>query len=203
MSEPSHQDANGGEIAPREGTLAWLAAQEHVEVLGLVVPSVHRIPDGSTLAIEDGGTACRLIRPDGRRCGAPKTKRYGLCMVHLGGGSDPAKLNQQANIAKAKLRARRELLGIGPSRVGSPRSHARLAALERADALAAALVDGPLDDASLTSIERQRAAALALDQTFPMQTTTLEVELPASEDEAGAMGWAQMQALAAKLLASE
>lgn len=40
-----------------------------------------------------------------------------------------------------------------------------------------------------------------LDATWPLQQTTVEVELPADEAGIEAMSWAQLQALAAELLA--
>jgi hypothetical protein len=101
------------------------------------------------------------------------------------------------------MRARRELLGIGPSRVGNPREMARLAALERAEELANALVHAPLDDLDLSSLERQRAAVTALEQTFPLQAMTVEVELPAEASSVAAMGWEEMQQLAGRVLELE
>ena len=77
---------------------------------------------------------------------------------------------------------------------------ASLGALERADEIAAALVDGPLDDREIGSTERQLAVVRALDATFPLQSTTIEVELPADGEGVAAMGWEAMQALASRLL---
>lgn len=188
----------------REGTLAWLQQLPHVNVLGLSLPNVHRIPDGSTLApLDDDDFHCRLIRPDGRRCGAVGTRVYGICNAHLGGGArDLTAIGAAGRASRARMKVRRQMLGIGPARVGNPRSHARIAALERAEELAEALVNAPLDDPSLGTIERQRAALAALDATFPLQQATLELELPADPDEVASMGWEQMQQLAAKLLTS-
>jgi len=191
------------EPPPREGTLAWLQQQPHVEVLGLELPVTHRVVEGSQLAPIDGDPHCRVIRPTGERCRAIATRSYGLCTAHLGGGSqDLAAAGRAGNAAKARLKARRQLLGIGPSRAGNPRSHARLAALERAELLAEAIVIAPLDDASLGTIERQRAALAALDATFPLQRVDVELELPASPDEAEGLSWEAMQRLAAQLLSS-
>lgn len=192
------------EPPPKEGTLAWLQQQPHVEVLGLELPVSHRVPAGSQLAsAEDEPGRCRVIRPSGDRCKATATRVYGICSGHAGGGlQDFAIGSKVAHRNKARLRARRELLGIGPSRVGNPRSHARLAALERAELLAEAIVIAPLDDASLGTIERQRAALAALDATFPLQRVDVELELPASPDEAEGLSWEAMQRLAAQLLSS-
>jgi hypothetical protein len=126
---------------------------------------------------------------------------YGLCIVHLGGGMrDMAANARKAHEAKSKLRIRRQLLGVGPARVAQPRQIARLRAQERAEELAEALVDGPLDDAELGSLARQAAVIRALDATFPLQTATVELELPAEPEAMGSMSWQDMQALAARLL---
>src|SRR5262249_7353483 len=71
---------------PKEGTLAWLELQPHTTVLGLELPDVHRVPADAELAPDDGRN-CRVIRPDGERCGAPRTRAYGVCLVHAGGGA--------------------------------------------------------------------------------------------------------------------
>jgi hypothetical protein len=76
-------------------------------------------------------------------------------------------------------------------------------ALERAEELARAIVEGPLDDPELASVERQLAAIRALDATYPQAQTSIEVELPADEAGIEAMGWQEMQQLAARLLGSE
>ena len=91
-----------------------------------------------------------------------------LCSAHAGGG-DPEAGVIAAREKRTKLKARRTLLGIGPNRVGNPRAHARLRALERADDIAQALIDAPLDDAELGSVERQLAVVRGLDATFPLQ----------------------------------
>lgn len=193
--------ANEGESAPREGTLAWLQLQEHVDVDGFELPSVHRVGEGSLLLGEDDGR-CRVVRADGRRCHSPRLRLYGVCLVHAGGGgfSDPAAMSKRAHAVKLARRERRELLGIGPRRSASARQIARVHALERAEELAAAIVDGPLDAEGLGPIERQGAALRALDATFPLSSTTVEVSLPATAEEASGMGWAEMRQLAARLL---
>jgi hypothetical protein len=196
-ADESDQDA---QPALREGTLAWLESLEHVEHCGELVPRVHRMADLELLAA-DGSRRCRVIKRNRERCGAPPTRRYGICLVHLGGGTqDLQAARAQGRATQARFKARRQLLGIGPSRVGNPRSHARLAALERAQELADALVHAPLNDATLGTIERQLAANRALDATFPLQATTVELELPATGEDVPGMSWQAMQALASRLL---
>ena len=125
-----------------------------------------------------------------------------MCSVHAGGG-DPASASRLGNAQKARLKARRSLLGIGSQRVANPRAIARLHALERAEDIAKALVTDPLDSNDLTAFERQTAVIRALDATFPLQSMTVEVELPADEAGIGAMGWEDMQRLAGQLSSGE
>lgn len=205
--EPTHaaieDPASEGEETPRYGSLAWLELQEHVTVLGRELPAVHRVPPGSSfLTDSERGTRCALVKPDGTACRAPGTKRYGLCIVHSGGGSDPAAMSAKGTAALARIKLRRETLGIGPRGGGNPRALARMAAAERAEDLAGALL-APLDDRKLSSLERQGAARVILGETFPLQAGTVELELPADPASMGAMGWAEMQALAARLLAPD
>lgn len=197
---PAKSDKNVSE-EPSIGTLAWLQLQEHVEVDGVELPTCHRVPEGSTFAVERDGR-CRLVRPDGRRCKATATRRYGVCLVHAGGGGahDIAAMSRKGREAKARLKARRSLLGIGTHRSADPRQVARLRALERAEEIAEALVDGPLDDADLSAFARQTAVLRTLDATFPLAQVTLDVELPAEPAEVAGMGWQQMQALAQRVL---
>jgi len=196
--EPLH-----GEVleAPREGTLAWLVLQPTVDVHGLELPARHRIPASATLAPADGGS-CRVVHPERGRCRAPATKRYGICLVHAGGGGmlDPRDLAAKASAARTRLKQTRKLLGVGPVRGANPRQTARLLATARAQDVAEALL-APLDDGKLGSLERQGAMLRMLDATWPLQQTTVEVELPADEAGVEALSWAQMQALAAELLA--
>jgi hypothetical protein len=181
---------------PKKGTLPWLAAQTHVDWEGLSVPDVNRIPPGSERYTGEDDGKCRVVMPERGRCRAPRVRTYGICSAHLGGG-DPGAGADAATASRVKLKERRMLLGIGPGRVGNPRQHARLAALARADELAKALVDGPLDDVELGSVERQQAVIRMLDSTFPLQSMTVEVELPADAAGVAAMGWEEMQRLAA------
>jgi len=95
---------------------------------------------------------------------------------------------------QARLKVLRQTLAIGSVRSTDPRYAARLAAALRADDLAKAIVDGPLDDRKLSTVERQRAALSALDATYPLQTVTAELSL--SED----MDWQSMQSMAVNLL---
>lgn len=183
---------------PREGTLAWLQQQPHVDILGLSLPTCHRIPEGSQLAEANGH--CRVIKPSGERCRAPATRLYGVCLVHVGGGgADLAEMRAKSATARLKLKTQRQLLGVGPSRVGSARQRARFQAAARAAEVAEALL-APLDDEALGSMLKQAAAVKILDATEPLQTSTVEVELPAEEAGIEALGWMEMQALAARLL---
>ena len=120
-------------------------------------------------------------------------------MIHAGGGADPASISAKGTAKLARLRVQRELLGIGPRGMGNPRMAARAAAAERAEDIAAALL-APLDDRKLATMEKQAAARVILGETFPLASATLEVELPATADDVGALGWAELQALAARVL---
>lgn len=91
----------------------------------------------------------------------------------------------------------RQMLGIGSGRVNDPRAAARIRAAVRADDLAKAVVDGPLD-AELKPLDRQRAALAAIDATYPLQTVTAELSLSADTD-IDAMDWATMQRIALSL----
>jgi len=202
-SSQTPEPVEGAELveAPREGTLAWLALQQHELVMGRELPACHRIPDGASFRSDaERGGRCALVRSDGSVCGAVATRRYGVCLVHCGGGaSDLAEMSRQGAAKLARLRIRRELLGVGPRTAGNPRALARLAAAERAEELAAALL-APIGARGLGPLEQQRAAVAVLDATFPLQAATLEVEVPADAEGVGSMGWAEMQSLAAKLL---
>lgn len=188
---------------PKLGTVAWLQTHDHVDWEGLSVPAIHRIPAGATRATEPS-TRCQVLKPDGERCGASATKVYGICVVHAGGGgpADITVFSQQGRDAQARMKVQRKLLGVGAVRVGSPRQRARIRAAARADEIAEALVDGVLD-AELPPLVRQQAVVRILDETEPLQLTTVEVELPTDAAGVSAMGWAQMQQLAAQLLSED
>lgn len=195
----TQMEQTGEPEPPRHGTLAWLALQPHVDVLGVSLPTCHRVPASATLAPEPG-RHCRVIQPTGQRCGAISTRRYGLCLVHSGGGGfqDPAAMSSRAHAVKARLRHERVLLGVGPSGRAEPRQLARLAALRRSAELASALVDAPLDDKSLGTVERQTAVLRALDATFPLLKAEFTVDVPA-DGNIGSLGWQDLQALAGRL----
>jgi hypothetical protein len=192
--------ASASEEPPRYGSLAWLGLQEHVTVCGRELPSVHRVTAGMSMrSDQERGSRCAVVKADGVPCGAPATRLYGVCLVHAGGGADPRQIGAIGGAGNARLRLRRQLLGIGPSRVANPRALARLAAQERAEDIAAALL-APLDDRKLSSLEAQGAARTILGETFPLSTATIELDLPSDAEQVGSMGWADMQALAARLL---
>lgn len=169
------------------------------------LPEGHRIPPDATFHLGEDDGRCRVIRPDGRRCGAPRVRALGLCSGHAGIGgvaTDPTGSALLAHASKARIRERRQLLGIGPRRNADPRQIARIRAHERAEDAALALVDAPLDDRSLGTIERQRAVVTMLDAVFPLATTSVEIELPVEGAGVAQLGWQDMQALAARLLDS-
>lgn len=187
-------------IEPKQGSLAWLQTQEHVDVRGALLPHCHRIKEGMTWGEPEPGR-CKVINASGERCRARPTRVYGVCFGHLGGGgmSDPHAMSAKANSVKAELRVRRELLGIGARRVADPRSLARLAAQRRAEDIASA-VWAPLDDGELSSVERQVATIRGLDATFPLQALSLSVSLPADAAGVEGMSWADMQVMAGELM---
>jgi len=179
------------EQGPKPGTLAWLLTLPTVDVHGFELPSVHRVPEGGSMVLGDADGRCRVVRPDGARCKSPSLRAFPACLVHAGGGgftSEGARaMSKRAHAVKIARRERRELLGIGPRRAASARQIARVHAIERAEQLAAAIVDGPLDDPSLTTVERQRAALAAVDATFPLAHVSAEVSIPAGAEDAAAM----------------
>jgi len=191
---------NGREPAPKPGTLDWLASLPTVLVDGRELPNSHRCPEGSSFRSDaERGGQCALVRSDGSICRAPATRRYGLCIVHAGGGiQDTHTLALAGGQARARLRLQRELLGYSPGGNANPRAIARIAAAAAADEIAAALL-APLSDRKLGTVEKQRAAALVLGETFPLQRETVELELPADAAGIGSMDWQSMQALAARL----
>jgi hypothetical protein len=69
----------------------------------------------------------------------------------------------------------------------------------RADDFARVIVDEPLD-AEIGAVAKQRAAIDALELLYPPATVKLEVDAPVDEQGVEALGWAEMQALAAQLL---
>ncbi|HSV08571.1 MAG TPA: hypothetical protein VLI07_18790 [Candidatus Binatus sp.] len=177
------------------------AAEPCVQDAKLALPEGHRVPEGATLLEGEDDGFCRVLKLDGSRCRAARIRGTPLCAGHtgIGVGRDPQGNAVLAREAKARVRARRELLGIGPARVAQPRQIARLKAQERAEEIAAALVIAPLEDPSLGTLERQRAVVTMLAETYPLATASVEVEVPAA-GEVGSLGWADMQALAARLL---
>ena len=117
----------------------------------------------------------------------------------MGVMGDPAGNAHLAAASKARIRARRQLLGIGPRTAAQPRQIARMRAAERAEEAATALVDAPLDDPSLGTVERQRAVLAFLDALYPLASATVEVELPAEHGSVVGMGWQELQQLAARI----
>ena len=189
-------DADVVEIKPRPGTLAWLRTHDLIERDGVLVPSCHRIPEHAELCAADDTPRCR-VTVDGERCKGTRLIAYGLCMGHAGGGGtrDLPAMQEKSTAKRQQLRLTKQVLGIGPKTAANPRAVMRLLAAQRANELASAVVDGPLD-ADLGPIERQKAALAALDATFPLEPATLQVELGDPES----MSWEDMQRLASSLL---
>lgn len=195
--------AAADELEARPGTLAWLALQPHTLVHGLEVPACHRIPADATLAPYGDEKACRVIRASGDRCGATATRRYQVCLAHAGGGmTDYSAMSARGHASKARLRHTRTILGVTHAGRHDPRAIARMRAFERSDELASALL-APLDDPDLKSLQRQHAAIAALDATYPIQTATLEVQIPADGHEVSSLSWADLQGLAARVLGED
>jgi hypothetical protein len=186
---------------PREGTLAWLRLQPHVEIDGRTIPGCHRLDldAGSLLTLAEDDGRCQYVRPSGERCGAPRTLDYGLCLVHSGGGSDLAEIGRKGSATKTRLRIARQALGIGSVRTADPRTLSRIRAQARAEEIAEALL-APLDADDLGAMTRQRAAQTILDALWPQQTVSLSVEVPADEAGVQTLGWREMQQLAAQLV---
>ena len=184
-----------GNDAPKRGSIAWVQAQGTVERDGRQVPACNRIPADATL--DPSTTSCMVVFNDGTRCRGTAVRKLGLCMGHAGGGgmADQKSMSRKGAAKQHSLRLSRELLGIGASRTGDPRMVARLRAAQRAQDIAAAIVDGPLD-AELKPLDKQRAALAALDATFPLQTASLTLSIDDPDD----MSWNDMQQLAASLL---
>src|SRR5262249_9205407 len=84
-AQPQQQSDLENSPEPREGTLDWLVLQPTVVLDGVELPAIHKIPDGASFA-EPDGSYCRVIRPDGERCRARPTRRFGVCLAHAGGG---------------------------------------------------------------------------------------------------------------------
>jgi len=170
----------------------------------LRIPPEARIPDGASFYQGDDDTLCRVIRANGERCRATRTRATGLCAAHSGRGilTDPKRFSEAGHAAKrAKMQAR-ATLGITTRRASQPLQAARIAAEIRAQDYARAIVDAPLDDDSIGTIARQQAALRALELLYPQATLSASVELPQDVDQVSGMGWQDMQALAASLVTS-
>jgi len=177
-----------------------------VEQLTLVLPESAAIPAGSTFYEGEDDGACRVIRPDGRRCRANRIKAYGLCIAHAGKtllAQDPVEAQRRSRESFSRRRERRLLLGITRRGVGDPRLLVRERLAERADAAARAAVDGVLDDPKLSGLERQTGVLRAIEAAFPSVQAQLQIDLPADPGEAAALEWEQLKALAAAHLEAD
>jgi hypothetical protein len=178
--------------------LATQAAEP--DALVLRIPEGALIPEGASFyeGADDG--RCRVVKLDGTRCAAIRVKAYGLCGGHAGIGGvarDPVGAARQAHAEKARRRQARLVLGISPRRAADPRQLARLRAQERAEELAAALIDAPLDDTSLSTLQRQQAVVTGLGEAFPKETAQLAIDLPDDPEAVRALSWEDLKALAA------
>jgi len=174
-----------------------MTAIEDGAALVLRIPEGARIPDGATFYEGSDDGYCRLVRADGTRCGAARTRAYGLCSGHAGLGGvnrDPSMAARLAGQSRREKARTRMLLGITPRTAADPRQLARLRAHERAEEIARALIDDPLDRIEDAG-KRQAAVIAGLEQAWPSVRATIEAELP--EDEAGmqALGWEELRKL--------
>ena len=188
---------------PREGTGAWLLTRPTVTVSGWTLPDVHRVPETASILLGEDDGRCRVVREDGSRCQASRLRDWGVCSGHAGAGmQDYGKGSAMAARERQRRAHVRMTLGIGPRRSADPRAIARIRAIDRAEAIAAGLVDAPLDDPSVSTIERQRAIVTMLGETFPLASVSVTIEPETTEDVAG-LGWRDLRALAASLTGAE
>ena len=175
---------------------------EDETALVLRIPETAKIPEGATFYEGEDDTRCRVIKPGGERCGAVRMRAYGICAAHAGRGIlvDPKRFSEAGHAAKKRKTLARATLGISARRASQPLQAARVAAQLRANDYARAVVDAPLDDPELGSVARQQAAIRALELLYPQVHASLDLSLPEEPDQVGAMGWQEMQAMAAQLL---
>jgi len=171
--------------------------------LVLRLPESAYIPEGATFYEGEDDGRCRLIRADGRRCGAARTRAYGLCGAHAGTSMvtrDPAGAARLAAQARTERKQRRLLLGVTSRQAADPRMLVRERLQERREEAARAVVDGVLDDGKLSGLQRQTGMLAAIEAAYPSVTAQLAVDLPANAEEAAALEWEQLKALAASHL---
>jgi len=198
QNEPCEQN---GDAAMRPGA-AVARDQDAEQALVLRVPETARIPEGATFYEGTDDGKCRVIIRD-ERCRASRMRLYGLCPGHAGQGGiarDPVGNSKLAHAERSRKKAARLSLGITARRAAQPLQAARVAAQLRANDYARAVVDAPLDDPELGSVARQQAAIRALELLYPQVHASLDLSLPEEPDQVGAMGWQEMQAMAAQLL---
>jgi hypothetical protein len=174
------------------------------QIAGNFAQGLPELAPGATLYDGPDDGSCRVIKEDGSRCRATRVKATGRCPGHSGIGGvsrDPKAASQLAHAEKRKRSAARMQLGISARRASTPLQAARVAAQMRADDYARAIVDEPLDRIT-EPISKQRAAIAALELLYPQATLRLEVDAPQDEQGVEALGWAEMQQLAASLLDS-
>jgi hypothetical protein len=104
--------------------------------------------------------------------------------------------------ARRKRSLARATLGISSRTAAQPLQQSRMAAQMRAQEVAAALIDRPLDDPDVGTIPRQRAMIRAMELLYPQVHATLDMSMPEDASELGTMGWQEMQAMAQRLVTS-
>lgn len=179
-----------------------VSSQPAEDALVLVIPSTALIPEGATFYEGDDDKRCRLIKPDGTRCRATRTRAYGLCSGHAGIGgvaSDPAGMARKASTERVRRAEARLTLGISARRAAQPLQVARVAAQRRSEDIARALVDDPLDG-DMKPADRHRAILASVQLLYPQVTASMSVDVP---DDVTQLGWDELQALAAQHLGED
>jgi len=115
---------------------------------------------------------------------------------------DPAGAAKLANAERRRRSAARVSLGISARRAAQPLQQSRMQAQLRANEVAAALIDAPLDDPEVGTIPRQQAMIRAMELLYPQVHASLDMTLPDEPEQLGTMGWQEMQALAQQLVTS-
>src|SRR5262245_59109429 len=179
--------------------LSQRAGESSEERLELHVPETAIIPEGATFYEGEDDGRCRLIKATGDRCRASRIRAVGLCPGHAGRGGvaeDPYGTSRLAAVRRTERKQTRMMLGISARRASQPTELARYRAQERAEGLATALVDAPLDDPEVGTIARQQAVIRALELLYPQVTAQVQVDVPEDADQLAGMGWEQVQQLA-------
>ena len=186
-----------------EGLEAEKPVLEPNEELVLRIPDTAKIPEGATFYEGEDDKRCRVIKLDGERCRSTRIRETGLCPGHSGRGAvaiDPFTASKAASAERRRRRQARMTLGISARRAAQPLQASRMAAQMRANEVATALIDAPLDDPDVGTIPRQQAMIRALELLYPQVTASLDLTMPDDAEQLPSMGWQDMQALATRLL---